>query len=67
MADQANLNQEFTQFASSIDQIAARTSFNGISLLDANGTVTLQVGSGDRVRGYTWCGDGAGDVGPSAG
>ena len=63
MADQANLNQEFTQFASSIDQIAARTSFNGISLLDANGTVTLQVGAGDRVRGYTW----VRNVGQSAG
>lgn len=45
-ADRSNLNEEFTQLASTIDQVSSSSSFNGISLLSSSGTVTLQVGAG---------------------
>lgn len=45
-SDRSNLNAEFSQLAASIDQVAGSTSFNGINLLNASSTVTLQVGAG---------------------
>lgn len=45
-ADRANVNEEFTALSGEITRIANSTNFNGISLLSANSTTTLQVGSG---------------------
>lgn len=45
-ADRDNLQTEFAQIQQSIDQVANSTSFNSISLLNASGTRTLQVGPG---------------------
>src|SRR5262245_52781820 len=40
------INQEITQLASAIDDIAKRTSFNGTKLLDgSNATISFQVGA----------------------
>lgn len=48
--DRQSLNEEFTQLASTIDQVSGSTSFNGINLLNASGTVTLQVGAGTTAN-----------------
>ncbi|NRA94608.1 MAG: flagellin FliC [Planctomycetes bacterium] len=48
-ADRNNLDAEFTQLASSIDQIAASTTFNGIRLLDSTASLRLQVGADTRA------------------
>lgn len=45
-ADRDNLQAEFTQLSSLVDQVANSTSFNGTSLLNVAAAVTLQVGSG---------------------
>lgn len=45
-ADRANVNEEFTALSGEITRIANSTNFNGIQLLSANSTTTLQVGSG---------------------
>ncbi len=45
-ADRANVNEEFTALSSEVTRIANSTNFNGIQLLNANSTTTLQVGSG---------------------
>jgi len=45
-ADRSNLDAEFSQLRNTIDSVAGSTSFNGINLLNASGTVTLQVGAG---------------------
>lgn len=44
-SDRDNLQQEFSQLQSNIDQIANGTSFNTINLLNSSGTVTLQIGA----------------------
>lgn len=44
-ADKDNLQAEFTQLSSLVDQVANSTSFNGTSLLNVAAAVTLQVGS----------------------
>jgi len=44
--DRQSLDDEFTQLAATIDQVSGSTSFNGINLLNAVGTITLQVGAG---------------------
>ncbi len=48
--DRTALDAEFTQLASSIDQIAGSTDFNGTGLLNAAGTVALQVGAGTTAN-----------------
>ncbi len=45
-ADRANVNEEFTALSNEVTRIANSTNFNGIQLLNANSTTTLQVGSG---------------------
>jgi flagellin len=42
--DQDNLQEEFSQLQSQIDQVANSTTFNGISLLNTSSAITLQVG-----------------------
>jgi flagellin len=42
--DQDNLQEEFSQLQSQVDQVANSTTFNGISLLNASSAITLQVG-----------------------
>ncbi|MAG56850.1 MAG: flagellin FliC [Planctomycetes bacterium] len=44
--DQDALQAEFAELRSSIDQIAGSTSYNGNSLLDTTGSITLQIGTG---------------------
>lgn len=44
--DRDNLQSEFSQLQSNIDQIANGTSFNGTALLNSSGTVTIQIGAG---------------------
>ena len=44
--DRTNLNTTFSAAVSDISNIAAGLSFNGISLLNSNSTVTLQIGIG---------------------
>jgi flagellin len=43
--DKVSLNKEYTKLKESIDQIAARTEFNGTSLLNSSATVTVQSGA----------------------
>jgi len=45
-SDRANLQAEFSQLQSHIDQIGQSTSFNGVDLLQGGGPITLQIGSG---------------------
>lgn len=45
-ADRDNLQSEFVELLSLVDQVANSTSFNGISLLNTSTAVTLQVGAG---------------------
>ncbi|MSR75866.1 MAG: flagellin FliC [Planctomycetes bacterium] len=45
-ADKDNLQAEFSQLASLVDQVANSTTFNGIALLNVAASVTLQVGAG---------------------
>jgi flagellin len=42
--DKDNIQNEFGQLQSSVDQIANSTSFNGIDLLNAGTSITLQIG-----------------------
>ncbi len=44
--DRNTLNQEFTALVSEIDRISSSTTFNGLSLLSADTSISLQVGSG---------------------
>ncbi len=44
--DRDTLNQEFSALVSEIDRISSSTTFNGTSLLSANTSISLQVGSG---------------------
>jgi flagellin len=45
-ADKDNLQAEFAELITQIDEVAGRTTFNGVSLLDGtNATVTLQTGT----------------------
>jgi len=46
-ADHSAINEELVQINSELDSIADRTKFNGINLLNAANTVTLQVGSNE--------------------
>jgi flagellin len=43
-SDQDNLQEEFSQLQSQIDQVSNSTTFNGISLLNTSSAITLQVG-----------------------
>ena len=45
--DVTSLGEEFTQLKASIDQIAARTTFNGQALLDNTDTISFQTGAND--------------------
>jgi flagellin len=45
-ADKDNLQAEFAELITQIDEVAGRTTFNGVALLDGtNATVTLQTGT----------------------
>ncbi len=44
--DKNNLQAEFSQLQTTIDQISGSTSFNGVSLLNSTSAITLQIGSG---------------------
>ncbi|RHW18466.1 flagellin FliC [Sphingomonas gilva] len=45
-ADKDNLQAEFSELVTQIDEVAGRTTFNGVALLDGtNATVTLQTGT----------------------
>ncbi len=44
--DKNNLQAEFVQLQTTIDQISSSTSFNGVSLLNSTSAITLQIGSG---------------------
>lgn len=46
-SSQAAIQTEINQLASEIERIGAQAQFNGIHLLDNNGTVTFQVGAND--------------------
>lgn len=43
--DRTNLDAEFQQLVSQIDNVADRTTFNGVALTSAAGTVTIQTGT----------------------
>ena len=43
--DRATLDAEYQELISEIDRIATQTTFNGISLLDASSSVSIQVGA----------------------
>ncbi len=45
-ADKDNLQAEFVQLQSSVDQVANSTNFNGLNLLNTSTAVTLQIGAG---------------------
>jgi flagellin len=45
--DQAAIQSEVTQLQSEIERIGAQSEFNGIKLLNANQTITFQVGAND--------------------
>ncbi|GLI08699.1 flagellin [Paenibacillus tyrfis] len=50
-SDLAAINQEFSSLSSAIDNIAQKTKFNGIGVLNSTGNVTIQIGdnAGDIV------------------
>jgi flagellin len=48
--NQSAIQSEVLQLASEIERIGASTKFNGISLLNAAGTVSFQVGSNDAEQ-----------------
>lgn len=45
-ADRSNLDQEFSELRSGIDQVAQSSTFNGHQLLNSTAGLTLQVGTG---------------------
>jgi len=45
-SDRDNLQAEFSQLQAHIDQVAGSTTFNGLSLLDTTGAISLQIGAG---------------------
>lgn len=45
-SDQDNLQAEFSQLLTSVNQIADSTSFNTVSLLNSSSAITLQIGPG---------------------
>lgn len=45
-ADRDNLQEEFTQLRSTVDQVADSTNFNGQSLLNTTTAISLQIGAG---------------------
>lgn len=45
-ADKDNLQAEFVQLQSSVNQVANSTNFNGLNLLNTSTAVTLQIGAG---------------------
>ncbi|MSR75750.1 MAG: flagellin FliC [Planctomycetes bacterium] len=45
-SDRDNLQEEFTQLRSTVDQVANSTNFNGLSLLNTASAITLQIGAG---------------------
>ncbi len=64
-SDKTALDAEFTQLKTEITSIRDNTEFNGIDLLNANGTVTFQVGAntGETVAANTADLNGANGVG----
>ncbi len=48
--DRNTLNDEFQALVSEIDRIASSTTFNGVGLLSASSSVSLQVGSGTTAN-----------------
>ncbi len=45
-SDKNNLQEEFAQLQSAVNQVANSTNFNTINLLNASSTLTLQIGTG---------------------